>query len=106
MANLLYNATLCVPGARKRDSASNSARDLGPGSWVAVRAVSITGLSPLGDPVARIGGNGLRRFLAERREAGPVVDIDQHRTVGTGQRDVAAEHFESQQRGRVERQRL
>ena len=51
-------------------------------------------------------GDGPRRLVTERREARPVVDVDEHGAIGLGERDVAPEHLEPQDRRRFERQRL
>src|SRR6266516_3378004 len=100
----LNRATLCVPGARYADSASNRALDFGPGIWRR-RKVCVTNVSD-GETVSDVSRDGPRRRLAERGEAGPVVDVDQHRPVGLGERDVAAEHLESEDGRRLEGERL
>src|SRR5207237_811960 len=61
---------------------------------------------PVSEPMGNVGRDGARRRLAERSEAGPVVDVDQDRPVGLRERDVAAEYLESENRGRLEGERL
>src|SRR5437588_1036732 len=56
--------------------------------------------------MGNVGRDGARRPLAERGKAGPVVDVDQDGPVGLRERDVAAEHFESENRRRLEGERL
>ena len=53
-----------------------------------------------------IGRDGLRRVLAKRREARPVVDVDQDGAVGLRKCDIAPEHLEPEDRRRLERERL
>ena len=61
---------------------------------------------PVCEPMRDVLGDGPRRLVTERREAGPVVDVDEHGAIGFGERDVAPEHIEPQDRGGLERQRL
>src|SRR2546422_6587125 len=58
------------------------------------------------EAMSDIVGNSARRILTEGREAWPVVDVDQHRTVGLRERDVAPEYLEPEDRRRLERERL
>src|SRR5436309_3720162 len=58
------------------------------------------------EAMSDIVGNSARGILTEGREAWPVVDVDQHRTVGLRERDVAPEYLEPEDRRRLERERL
>src|SRR6266550_8463906 len=105
MASWLNSATLCVPG---------------PGTWPPRRTAPWTGdrggrsgcgaaypsrVFPMCDAMGDVGRNGLCRFLPKRREAGPVVDVDQHRAAGLRKGDIAPEHLEPEDRRRLERER-
>src|SRR5439155_20823 len=60
----------------------------------------------MGEAPGDIVADGPCRLLTERREARPVVDVDQHGTVGLGERHVAPEHLQAENRRRLERERL
>src|SRR5207247_11312711 len=90
-----------------RDTAPR--RRTGPATWP--RGPGCCGgyasrVFPMGEAPADIVADGPCRLLTERREARPVVDVDQHGTVGLGERHVAPEHLQAENRRRLERERL
>src|SRR5207244_9235107 len=92
---------------RGRDTAP--LRRTGPSTWP--RGPGCCGgyasrVFPMGEAPGDIVADGPCRLLTERREARPVVDVDQHGTVGLGERHVAPEHLQAENRRRLERERL
>ena len=53
-----------------------------------------------------VGRDGLRRVLAKRREARPIVDVDEHGAVGLRKGDIATEHLEPEGGRGLECERL